>query len=150
GIAGGLARHAAGAGIRAGVLGLVLGGLLSTGASLALLPVYFRAEDRAKEELSRDLTLPLLVHGGIWAAAGFAGGTALGIGLGGGRARILNAGLGGLVGAAAGAALYEILGAMVFPSGKTTPPLSNDWATRLLARILVATLAGLVAALTAP
>ena len=52
------------------------------GRRCALLPFYFRALDKAQEDLSRDLTLPLLVHGGIWAACGLAGGAAFGIGLG--------------------------------------------------------------------
>ena len=47
----------------------------------------FDALDKAQEELSRDLTLPLLIHGGIWAACGLAGGVALAIGLGAGRTR---------------------------------------------------------------
>jgi hypothetical protein len=124
----------------------VLGGLIGAGASLAMLPVYFRALDRAQEELSRDLTLPLVVHGVIWAACGLAGGVALGVGMGGGRGRVLNAALGGLIGAALGAALYEVLGAVAFPAGKTTYPVSLTWDTRLLARLLVGGLTGLVAA----
>jgi len=146
GLAGGLARRNVSSGVKAGVVGLVLGGLLAASASLAIVPVYYRALDRAQEEMSHDLVLPLMVHGGIWSVCGLAGGIAFGIGLGGGRARVLNAALGGLIGAALGAALFEMIGAMAFPAAKTTSPISFTWGSRLFARLLVACLTGLVAA----
>ncbi len=146
GIAGGLARKSGRAGFRAGVFGLVLGGLVGSGISLALLPIYHHALARSPEEMSHDIILPLLVHGGIWSACGLAGGVAFGIGLGAGRGRVFNAALGGLIGAALGAALYEIVGVAMFPASKTTSPISLTWNTRLLARMLVASLSGLLAA----
>jgi len=146
GVAGGLTRQSVLAGARSGFLGLVLGGLFGAGASLAFLPVYYRTLDKAQEQLSHDLNLPLMVHGGIWAACGLAGGLAFGIGLGGGAGRIRNAALGGLIGAAIGAAFYEIIGASIFPAAKTTNPISLTWETRLVARLLVSTLAGLFTA----
>jgi len=145
GLAGGWARGATPGAIRAGAAGLPLGGLLATAASFALLPFYFRAEDRSVEELSRDLVLPLLVFSGIWSAAGLGGGLALGLGLGGGRDRVIRAALGGLLGAALGAALYEIVGAAAIPAGKTHLPLPPSPSVRLLARLLAATSAGLLA-----
>ncbi|QEH34872.1 hypothetical protein OJF2_34170 [Aquisphaera giovannonii] len=147
GIAGGLARRSVRAGLRAGAIGLVLGAALGAAASLALIAAYLRAADRSPEELSRDLFLPLAVHGGIWAACGLAGGAALGMGLGGPRGRVLQAAVGGLIGAAAGAVLYELIGASAFPADRTASPVSATRATRLMARLLVAGLAGLVAAL---
>jgi hypothetical protein len=146
GMVGGLARQSARAGAVAAAAGLVLGGVLGAVASWALLPVYFHALAVAQEALSRDLTLPLLVHGGIWAACGLAGGVAFGIGLGGGRAVVVKAGFGGLLGAILGAALYELIGASVFPAQKTTSPLSTTWGTRLLARLLVCSLSAMLAA----
>ena len=134
------------AGMGSSVVGLVLGAVLGAGTSLALLPFYFRALDKAQEDLSRDLTLPLLVHGGIWAACGLAGGAAFAIGLGAGRIRLIKAAVGGLIGAVFGAALYELIGATAFPTDKTTYPLATIWIARLLARLLVATLSGLLAA----
>ncbi len=147
GLAGGIACRSGRAGTRAAVVGLVLGSLMAAGASMGLLPLYFRALDKDQEGLSLDLTLPLLVHCGIWSAAGLAGGLAYGIGLGGGRDRLIKAGIGGLLGAALGGALYEVCGAMAFPDVKTTNPLSLNWETRLLARLLVAILTGMMAAL---
>ncbi len=141
GFAGGLSQGSKRLAMIAGLAGIVLGGILAGSASYTLLPVYFHAEDVSKEELSRDLMLPLLVHGGIWAAAGLGGGIAFGIGLHQGRARLIKAALGGFIGAAVASAIYEILGAAIFPGGKTTPPLASEWSHRLLARLLVTSLA---------
>jgi len=148
GLAGGLARNSRPAALRAGAIGLVLGVGAALVASAAFLPIYFRALDTAKEELSRDLMIPLVVHAAIWSACGLAGGIALGVGLGGGWPRISKSALGGLVGAAIGAAAYELIGAFAFPSrDHTTSPVSWSLATRLLARLLVAALAALFAAI---
>ncbi len=146
GIAGGLARRSIASGVKAGIVGLVLGGLLAAATSLALVPVYYRALDKDQEALSHDLALPLMIHGGAWAVCGLAGGLVFGIGLGGGRARLLNSALGGLIGAALGAAAYEMIGAVAFPAARTASPISFTPGTRLLARMLVASLTGLVAA----
>jgi hypothetical protein len=146
GIAGGLVRRSARAGTVSSVVGLLLGGMMGAAASLAFLPVYYSALERAQEELSRDLTLPLFVHGGIWAACGLAGGVMFGIGLGAGWTRTINAAIGGLVGAVLGAVLYEMIGAIAFAGDKTTIPLATTWKARLLARLLVATLSAMLAA----
>jgi hypothetical protein len=77
----------------------------------------------------------LLVHGLPWAAVGAAGGLAFGIGLGG-RARAGRALLGGLLGAVAGAFLFEMIGAMALPGSKTVEPIAATWGIRLLAQCL--------------
>jgi hypothetical protein len=146
GIAGGLSSRSTRRAVRAGAAGLVLGGFLGAVSSLAILPVYYRALDQNKEELSRDLILPLMVHVGIWAACGVAGGVGLGVGLGGKSDLVMKAALGGLIGAALGACLYEIIGAAAFAADKTTSPLSVTWSTRLLARLLVTIMAATIAA----
>jgi hypothetical protein len=153
GMAGGIARRSTKAGIASSALGLVSGAVLGALTSLALLPFYFRALDKAQEELSHDLTLPLLVHGGIWAACGLVGGAAFAIGLGAGRTPLMKAAFGGLIGAFLGAALYQLIGATAFPHDNTTSPLAAFWIARVLARMLVATFSGLLAAVaisTAP
>jgi hypothetical protein len=148
GLAGGLARNSRLGGLGAAALGLVLGVSAALVASWTFLPIYFRALDRSKEELSRDLTIPLLTHAGIWSACGLAAGIALGIGMGGGWPRIAKAALGGLVGAAIGAAAYEMIGAFAFGSrDHTTSPVSWSLPPRLLARLLVATFAAAFAAI---
>jgi hypothetical protein len=146
GIAGGLARRSTAAGTKAAAVGVVFGSLVGAICSLGLLPVYFRALDVAQEQLSRDLVLPLMIHSGIWAACGLAAGIAFGLGLGVGMAQVARSGIGGLIGAALGACIYEITGAMVFADHMTTSPLSLTWSTRLLARLLVATLSAVMAA----
>jgi hypothetical protein len=146
GYAGGLARGSNRSGIRAGLAAMVLGSILAGTGSLALLPAYFREEARSKEDLSRDLTLPLIVHAGTCAAAGLAGGLGLGLGLGLGPAGLIKVGLGGLIGAALGAALYVILGAVLFTGGKITVLLATTWYHRLVDRLLVAALTGYLAA----
>jgi hypothetical protein len=146
GIAGGFARHSAHAVLKVGVFGLVLGGLAGGGLSLVILPIYNRAVERSPEDMSHDILLPLLVHGGIWSACGLTGGLAFGIGLGAGRRRLFNAALGGLIGAALGAVLFEAVGALIFSESQTTRPISSTWNTRLLARLLVASLSGSLAA----
>jgi hypothetical protein len=145
GFAGGLSGRSALMGAKAGSIGLVLGGLLGAGASFVLLPVYFRASDRTPEALSQDMLLPFLVHGGIWAACGLAGGLALALGLGGGRERLIHGALGGLIGAILGTLGYEMVGALLFTAAKTTSPVSWTWTTRLIGRLLVAGVTGLVA-----
>jgi hypothetical protein len=146
GMAGGVACRSARAIMRGVASGLVAGAILGVVASVLALPFYFHALDVADEELSRDLVLPVLVHSAIWAACGLAGGLAFGIGLDAGRTRIINAALGGLIGAALGAVLYEMIGAATMSTSKTTSPLPLSWEARLLARMLVATLSGLLAA----
>ena len=147
GIAGGLAaRRSTAAGTKAAAVGVVFGSLVGAICSLGLLPVYFRALDVAQEQLSRDLVLPLMIHSGIWAACGLAAGIVFGLGLGVGMAQVARSGIGGLIGAALGACIYELTGAMVFADHMTTNPLSLTWSTRLLARLLVATLSAVMAA----
>jgi hypothetical protein len=150
GIAGGLASGPIrlGRGTIAGLVGLAVGGALGVSASMALVPVFYQT--RMANPLSLDLTIPMLVHAGIWSAVGTGGGLAFGLGLGGDRRRIARATIGGLVGGALAAVAYEIIGAFAFPLADTPKPLSLTWGTRLLARLLVTTMAagGVAAFLT--
>ncbi len=59
---------------------------------------------------------------------------------------MLKAALGGLIGAAIGTAVYELIAAAAFPAAHTTEPIALEWEPRLLARMLVAVLAAVVAA----
>lgn len=146
GLAGGLTRGSALRATGSAAVGLGLGAVISLGAALLVLPVYFRAEDRAQAELARDLTIPLAVHAACWAAAGLAAGAAFGVGIGGGASRVANAALGGALGAALGAAVYEVAAAAALPSSGTTSPLSHSLIARLLARVLVGAAAGILTA----
>lgn len=148
GVAGGLARRSVRAATTAGLLGLILGAAGGAGMSLALLPPYNNYKAQHPDEAARDVILPLLVHAGIWSAAGASGGLAFGLGLGvrRGLPRIV---LGGLAGAALGAFVYELIGAVAFPAAQTTQFVSATGPTRLLARLAVTILAAAGVALAA-
>jgi hypothetical protein len=148
GLAGGLARCSARAGAAAGAAGAVLGGALALGASVALQPVYYQSLQL--DRVDQGLSVPMLVHGGIWGAAGLAGGLAFGLGLGRGRSSIARAAAGGLVGALLAALVFEATAALAFPKAATTRPLSLTPESRLMAKMLVSLLSAAgVAALVA-
>jgi hypothetical protein len=149
GAAGGMAGRSSRRAVKGAVAGGMLGTVFAAGAALVLLPVYFRAEDKAQADLSRDLLIPLLVHAGSWAAVGLAAGIAYGIGRGGGTSRLANAALGGALGGALGAVIYEIVCASALPHSGSTTPLPWSMTARLLARVLVAVGAGFLAAIVA-
>ena len=148
GLAGGLARGSARSGAAAGLAGAVLGGALALGASAALQPVYYR--NVQLDQVEQRLTVPMLVHGGIWGAAGLAGGLAFGLGLGRGRSSTARAAVGGLVGVLLAAFVFEVTGAMAFPKAATTRPLSLTPGSRLMAKMMASVLSAAgVAALLA-
>jgi hypothetical protein len=136
GLAGGLGRRAPRAAMTAAAFGLVLGGTAAGVASAAVLPFYYHKLDVAQESLSHDLVLPFLVHAGIWSSVGATAGLAFGIGLRS-RQRLALVALHGLLGGLLGAAIYEILAALAFPTGRTTEPLAGAWAPRLIGRLTV-------------
>jgi hypothetical protein len=147
GLAGGLARGSARAGAAAALTGAGLGAALALGASSALQPVYYR--NVQLDQIDQGLAVPMLVHGGIWGAAGLAGGLAFGLGMQSGPRSIARAAVGGLVGALLAAFLFEATAAMAFPNAATTRPLSLTPGSRLLAKMMTAMLsaAGVVALL---
>jgi hypothetical protein len=136
GLAGGSARGSAQAALRAAIVGTIVGGAAGAAMNQALMPIFLRL---AKPN-SGDLTLAILIQSGIWSVVGAVGGVAFGLGLGD-RSRVVRAIIGGLLGAIAGAVVYEMVGAILFPLDKTSDPISATWGTRLFARLAVTTLA---------
>jgi hypothetical protein len=134
GAAGGAARPSLSAGAGAGVVGILLGTIAAGALSLLLIPVFFNKHDPQ----SGDLVLPLLIHGAIWSAIGSVGGLAFGLGLGG-RRHWLRGLLGGLLGGAAATIVYEVVGAVAFPSDHTDLPLASAVTARAMAQLLVTT-----------
>src|SRR3954452_6659059 len=67
GLAGGFVRRSGRAAAVAGGTGLVVGGLLATGATAVLMLIRQRLLQTADES---DLLVALMTHGGIWAAVG--------------------------------------------------------------------------------
>jgi hypothetical protein len=132
GLAGGMSRRDPRAALMAGAMGLVLAGAAGAGVAMGLVRLYFQNQDPQ----SNSLLLPLLVHCGIWSTIGLAAGVAFGIGVGG-RGRALRSGLCGLQGAIVAAVLFEVVGALSFPTAKTHYPVSEEAASRLLALLAV-------------
>ena len=133
GLAGGLVRRKALAGLIAALVGAGLGAIAAGAAAHGLLPVYFKNVDPQ----ANDLTYPLLTHGGIWAAAGAAAGLAFGLGAGG-RVRWARCAVGGLLGGVFATMFYDLVGAIAFPLDKTSQPVSATMVTRLFAQFAVA------------
>jgi hypothetical protein len=122
-------------------VGLSLGTAVSAAVALVLVSNFFARRDPE----SVDLILPLLTHGTIWSAAGASGGFAFGLGLGGRRWQATL--VGGLLGAAAAAIIYELVGALAFPTSHTDLPLASSTAARGVAQFLAAIVPALGAAL---
>jgi hypothetical protein len=140
GVAGGLSRKNGRAVALAGLVGLVLGAAVAGRLTILLLPAYFAFRMRTPDESLQNLFWPLIVHIGLWAPAGAAGGLAFAIGHAA-RRRTLAVVMGGLLGAALGTAVYEIVGALAFPMAGTPSVISSTAGTRLLARVAVTTFA---------
>jgi hypothetical protein len=132
GAAGGASRRSAGSAIGAGGLGMLAGTLAAAGVSGVSLPLLYARLDPQ----SGDLLTPLLGHVAAWSAAGAAGGLAFGIGAG--REGLWpRTTLGGLVGAALATVVYELAGALLFPTHGTHLPVAGSPETRAAAQVLV-------------
>jgi hypothetical protein len=145
GLAGGLARRSAPGAIVGGLTGLVLAGALGAGAAKALFPWVLAAQTGPNPG---DMTPPLVAHGIVWALLGGSAGLAFGLGAGG-AGRAVRAAIGGLAGAVLGSVLYEVLGASLFPLGKTGDPVAISSAARGFAFAVVNLLCAIVAAIVA-
>jgi hypothetical protein len=132
GLVGGRVRGSWTKGLRAGVVGLLLGVGGGTILTWKLVPMYY-----VKMADADELTLPLLVHLGMWGSAGIAGGLALALGIGSWNRGVI-AMIGGLVGAALGIAACEIAGAIAFPMAETNLPISVSLGSRLMVHLGVA------------
>jgi hypothetical protein len=137
GLIGGRGRGSWQKALRAGVVGLLLGAGGGAILTWKLVPMYY-----VKMADADELTLPLLVHLGMWGSAGIAGGLALGIGIGSWN-RGVTAMIGGLVGAALGIAACEVAGAIVFPMAETNLPISLSLGSRLMIHLGIAVSAAL-------
>jgi hypothetical protein len=149
GLAGGLTRRSRAGAVLGGLVGLVLGATAGALPSFGIMPWHW--EHHTDDPSSINLGIPLMIHAGLWTAIGAAAGLAYALGRG--RVRplpLLAAIFGGLVGAAFGTAIYEVVGAVAFPLSRTSDPFSETTATRLLARLCVAAFVALGLALALP
>jgi hypothetical protein len=142
GAAGGLARRSVIASGGAGIAGAVLGTAVPASVALVMVSNFFERHDPQ----SGDLILPLLTHGAMWSAVGACGGLAFGLGIGGKR-RWLATLVGGALGAAAAAVIYEFAGAIAFSTSKADLPVAGSTAARCVAQFLAAVFPALGAAL---
>jgi hypothetical protein len=145
GAAGGLARRSAGASVKIGALGLVLGTGMVGGLSFLAVSNFYARYDHHSD----DLFLPLLTQTASWSVVGAIGGLAFGLALGEtGRWKATLAG--GLVGGLAATVVYEVVGAVVFASSHTDLPLSHSTASRVMAQLLIAVFVAVGAGLALP
>ena len=89
------------------------------------------------------------MHGLIWGLLGASAGLAFAVGLGEPRlcGKVLTA---GFVGAVLGTVAFELIGGVAFPMAETGEPISETWATRLMARLLVTVGTALIVILLLP
>jgi hypothetical protein len=134
GVAGGMVRRSIASCVRAGLCGLPVGAIATGAVAWIAARVFYDMRDSQ----STDLLGPLACHGSIWLTAALSAGLALGIGMGG---RLVSKIVGGaMAGAVVATILYEVIGALLFATGKTEMPLSTSVVTRAMAQMLVAVL----------
>ena len=134
GIAGGVATGDTRRACVGALLGLVVGSLASAAVPLGVIPFH----DLHRDDFANDLIPSLLMHSANWCVVGACAGLALAVGA---RIRGLSVGtsiLGGISGACLGAALFDVLGALIFAGDETGEPIAATWAARLFARLVVA------------
>ncbi|MHC5540573.1 hypothetical protein ACYOEI_20320, partial [Singulisphaera rosea] len=127
---------------KSGAVGGLLAAIAGFATSRLVLPYFYKTHDPQ----SQDLLMPLMTVGAIVSAVGAAAGLGFGMGLGG-RERLGKALTGGLMGATLGAAIYELVGAMSFPTAKTELPVSQEVLTRAMLHVSVAVMASVGAVL---
>jgi hypothetical protein len=142
--AAGASSRSAWAALAAGLAGAGLGALFGAVTPYLVLPAY----EHYLQVHGGDVPASMIMHASLWGGIGAAAGLALGLGLGG-RWRPWQAALGGLLGAALGAVLFDLVGALVLPLDETGLPDSATARARLVARLVVALAVALVATLTA-
>jgi hypothetical protein len=135
GLAGGVLRGSARSAGSAGLVGVVLGGAVGAGAARAFVPFYFRHYSGV------DLSLPLLVHGGLWTSVAIAAGLAFGLGVGGPK-RAVGAVISAIVGALLATFVYEFASVWLFPAAQTDRPLPLSSGSRMFAYLVVTLIVG--------
>ncbi len=130
GLAAGISRHSTKAGLMAGAVGLLIGGAAETAVAWPILTYFYKGVD------PEDMLQTLLCHEALWVIVGIATGLALGLGLGE-RARWLRSSMGGLVGVCLGVAVFQIAGALAFPTSGTQMPIAESLVPRLIAHLVI-------------
>jgi len=135
GLAGGLLRGSARSAGLGGLVGVVLGGAAGAGAAKVLVPFYFSYYS------GTSLSVPLIVHGGLWTSISIAAGLAFGLGIGG-TGRVIEAVIYAIGGALLATFTYEFAGVWLFPAAQTDRPLPMSSGSRMFAYLVVALVIG--------
>lgn len=135
GFAGGLEPRALTTALLAAVLGLALGAAAGAGTAIVAVPAAARLSRQDPGNPMMEMSGSILVHCGIWAAVGAAGGLAFWLGRGR-RGRLARPVLGGLLGGLAGGLLYELIGALALPGAKLADPIAATAGLRLFAQAM--------------
>jgi hypothetical protein len=135
GLAGGLLRGSARSAGLAGLVGVILGGAAGTGAAKVLVPLYF------SNAAGMSLTVPLLIHCGLWTSISIAAGLAFGLGIGG-PSRTIGAVTYAIAGALLATFTYEFAGVWLFPTAQTERPFPLSPASRMFANLVVGLIVG--------
>lgn len=139
GVVGGLASRSSRFTGMAMLTGTVLGTVAGSASSLIAVPLYHRFH----ESIPSDLIASMLVHGAVWGPIGASSALAFAIGLGRGCRAVCVVIAYGLLSALLATALYEVAGAVIFPTDETGEPISQSSTSRLFARLLVAICIGI-------
>lgn len=108
---------------------------LSAAPSFVMMPAFAAAADRDPGSL--DLTMPLLIHLGLWGPIGAGIGLLFGTVRNRGVAGTIESTLAGAVGATLGTIMFEFLGAIVMPMDKTIEPMPGSERARLAAAMCI-------------
>jgi hypothetical protein len=145
-VAGGLARRSFSDTPKAAIIALIVGAGLAVALAYWLVPWYFRWIDLALEaDVNNDPARGFIIHLGIWISAAVAAGLGLGLASGEGE-KVLPGIIGGLLGVALAAIIYESIGYAVFLSEDAASPVPGTSLTRLIAHMLVGVLVAVGAA----
>ncbi len=133
GLAGGLAQSSKTRTAAGVVAGIALGALAGVCASALLHAVYFERALAAEDGLSKDMVFPSLIRAILSGAIGLAAGLAFAVGFDLRPKRIGRIVSGAIIGGMLGALIYDVLGALVFPTDRTNNPIAQSFGARLMA-----------------
>jgi hypothetical protein len=133
GLVGSLSLRSATRAAGASLVGLLIGVAAGVGLSFALVPTFQARLDPT----GSDISLMILIRGGIAASIGAAAGLAFGLGLGSAN-RLIRSMIGGLLGAMTGAVAYEIINALANSLNRNDDLIPPTSTSRLLLYLSIA------------
>ncbi|RUL88134.1 hypothetical protein [Tautonia sociabilis] len=140
GAAGGVFRRSRRAAVKAGALGMLLGGGLGAVSPLGALPLL----EAIRTPGTQDLLPSLTMHLALWIPSGLAAGLAFGVGKGESKGGLIASAGAGACGAALGAVAFQLLGTLAFPMAGVEKVLAATPISRLFGRLIVALGIGLL------